>query len=122
MSLAPLLDTGAEISVFDGDAAEAAGWTMTEIVRTATDVQPISGIGRNSRPIDGYVHDVTAYIVAGTGLARLRFRAVITPPNTLAFPVLGRAGFFEQVDLAFSESEKMLFLRFRNPDVSRVFE
>ena len=41
--------------------------------------------------------------------------------NTIAFPVLGRAGFFEQVDVTFAELERMLYLRFRNPAISRLF-
>lgn len=92
-SLAPLLDTGAELSVFDGNAAEYAGWTMEEIARRALDVRPISGLGRGGRPLDGYLHESTCYVVIGARFVELRLRALITPPNSLNFPVLGRAGF-----------------------------
>ena len=41
-------------------------------------------------------------------LLELRLQALITPPHTLNFPVLGRAGFFDQVDVTFAEGERML--------------
>jgi hypothetical protein len=121
-SLAPLLDTGAELSVFDGDAAEHAGWSMEEIARRALDVRPISGLRRGGRPIEGYLHEVTCYVVVGARFIELRLRALITPPNTLNFPVLGRSGFFDQVDVTFAELEKKLYLRFRNPALRSSFE
>jgi hypothetical protein len=46
----------------------------------------------------------------------------ITPPNTLKFPVLGRIGFLDQVDVTFAEFEKVLYLRFGNPALRRMFE
>lgn len=117
----PLLDTGAEFSMFDGALAEQAGWPVEEIAARALDVRPIYGFSRGSRPVQGYVHEVTCYVAFGARFAELRFRAVITPPSTLAFPVLGRAGFFEQVDVTFAELEKRLYLRFRNPALGRLF-
>jgi hypothetical protein len=120
--LAPLVDTGADVSVFDGETVISAGWSMDEIVRHSLDVIPISGIGRGGRPIDSYLHEVTCYVVAGAQLAELRFRAAITPPNTIAFPVLGRGGFLEQVDVTFADLDRTLYLRFRNPELRRLFQ
>lgn len=120
-ALAPLVDTGAEASIFDGEAADAAGWPMDEIARRAIGVVPISGIGRRGRPIEGYLLEVTCDVVAGARLAELRFRAAITPPSTTAFPVLGRGGFLEQVDVTFAELDRTLYLRFRDPALRRLF-
>src|SRR5262249_493673 len=106
----------------DAEAAVSAGWSMDEIARRAIQVVPVSGIGRGSRPIDGYLHEVTCYVVAGARLAELRFRAVITPPNTIAFPVPGRGGFLEQVAVTSAELDRMLYLRFRDPDLRQLFE
>lgn len=118
----PLLDTGAELSVFDGDDAVRAGWPMADVAQRALDIRPIYGLARGGSHVEGYLHEVTCYVSAGARFAELRFRALITPPNTLAFPVLGRGGFFEQVDVTFAELEKMLYLRFRNPAMRRAFE
>lgn len=85
-------------------------------------MRPISGLGRAEQPIDGYVHDITCYIVSGARFAELSLRALITPPNTLKFPVLGRMGFLDQVDVTLVEFEKMLYLRFRNPALQRIFD
>jgi hypothetical protein len=117
----PLLDTDAELSVLDGGVAVHAGWSMAEVAQHALEVRPIYGLARPGPHVDGYMHEVTCYVPAGSRFAELRFRVLITPPNTLAFAVLGRAGFFEQVDVTFAELEKMLYLRFRNPALSRLF-
>lgn len=121
MPVVPHLDTGAEYSVFDGRVAEQAGWSLHEIVRNAVDVKPMYGLVRRGSAMDSYVHEVACYIAFGARFADLRFSAVITPPNTVAFPVLLRAGFFEQVDVTVAEFEKMLYLRFRNPVISGFF-
>src|SRR5207244_3233421 len=42
---APLLDTGAEMSAFDGSLAVQAGWSMDEVVGRAVDVRPLFGVG-----------------------------------------------------------------------------
>jgi hypothetical protein len=121
MPVVALLDTGAEFSAFDGRIAQQAGWSMEEITRRALDVKAMHGFTRRGPSVEGYVHEVTCDIGFGARFAELRFRAVITPPNTLAFPVLGRAGFFEQVDVTFAEFEKMLYMRFRDPAFRRLF-
>ena len=66
--------------------------------------------------------EVVCYVGSAVRFAELRFRVLITPPGTIALPVLGRAGFFEQVDVTFAELEKMLYLRFRDPALQRLFE
>lgn len=118
----PILDSGAEISVFDRRVAQQARWGPDEVVRRALDRMPLHGLARRGRAVEGYLHDITCYVGLGARFVELRLRALITAPNTIAFPVLGRAGFFEQVDVTFSEFEKMLYLRFRNPAVRRFLE
>lgn len=95
---------------------------MDEVVDRALDARPIYGLGQAARPLVGYLHEVTCLVPLGARFAELRFRALITPPNALPFPVLGRAGFFEQVDVTFAELEKTFYLRFRNPALRRLFE
>ena len=46
--------------------------------------------------------------------AELRLRVLITPPNSLAFPILGRHDVFQQVDVTLAELYKKLYLRFRS--------
>jgi hypothetical protein len=122
MPVLALLDTGAEFVLFDGRVVEQAGLSETEVRRRALDVKPIYGFARRGAAVEGYLHEITCYVGFGARFAELRFRAIITPPNTLAFPVLGRAGFFEQVDVTFVELEKMLYLRFRDPAVQTLFD
>src|SRR5438132_8628709 len=121
VTVAPLLDTGAEISIFDGRVAEAAGLSWQEVVRRALDVKPIHGIAYEGRIVEGHELEVVCYVGSALRFAELRFRALVTPPDTIALPVLGRAGFFDQVDVTFAEFEKMLYLRFRDRALGRAF-
>jgi hypothetical protein len=113
----PLLDTGAEWSLFDGTVALELGWSEAEIAALAEDVQPISGVGRSAGPLLAYRHRLTCYLPLGSRFALLTLRAFLTPPNTLAGPVLGRGDFFQQVDFALVEAEQRCSLRFRDPSV-----
>lgn len=117
----PLLDTGAGMSILDGREVEAAGLPWREVVDRALDVKPIHGLSRGGRPVEGYETDVVCYLGTAARFAELRFRALVTPPDTIAFPVLGRAGFFDQVDVTFAHADRMLYLRFRNPALGRLF-
>ena len=113
-----VLDTGAEVSAFDGSLALRAGWTTRQIADRALRTELIYGIG-SGRPISAYLHEVTCYFGSPTRFARMKLRVLLTPPNTLEFPVLGRSDFFEQVDVTFVEFEKRLYFRFRNPEAIR---
>ena len=93
MTVTPLLDTGAEISVFDGTVAARAGLSRQDVVRRALDVKPIHGLAYSGRIIEGYELEVVCYVGSAVRFAELRFRVLITPPDTIALPVLGRAGF-----------------------------
>ncbi len=117
----PLLDTGAEMTVFDGRAASSAGLSWREVVRRAVDVKPIHGVSRTGRPIEGHELDVICYVGSAVRFAELRFRVLVTPPDSIAFPVLGRGGFFDQVDVTFVHAERYLYLRFRDPAIGRIF-
>lgn len=114
-----MLDTGAEVSILDGRAVEALGLSWSDVVRRALDVKPIHGIARGGRAIEGYEMEIVCYLGAALRFAELRFRALITPPDSIALPVLGRTGFFDQVDVTFAHADRMLYLRFRNPVVAR---
>lgn len=120
VTVSAVLDTGADLSAFDGTVALRAGWTMGEIVGRALGTELIYGIGMG-RPVPGYLHEITAFIGGPTRFAELRLRVLVTPPETLEFSVLGRSDFFEQVDVTFVEFEKRLYLRFRNSEVLRQY-
>ena len=113
--LRPVLDTGADHTAFDGTVALYLGWSETEIVEGAIDVQPIFGIATDGASLTGYLHELTCFVPFRAHYAQLRLRAFLTPPNTLWTPVLGRRDFFEQVDFALVEAERRFFLRFRDP-------
>src|SRR5690242_7835686 len=60
VTVSAVLDTGAQVSVFDGGVVLPAGWTTFDIVERAIDTVPIYGIGVGPA-IPGYLHEVTAY-------------------------------------------------------------
>jgi hypothetical protein len=120
VTIRPVLDTGAQVSVFDGSAAIEAGWTTNDIVERAIASMPIYGIGLGP-PIACYLHVVTAFLGTYERYAQLKLRVLVTMPNRLAFSVLGRTDFFEQVDVTFVEFEKRLYFRFRDPNVLRDY-
>jgi hypothetical protein len=113
----PLLDTGADWTVFDGAIALQLGWDESEIAGRAEDVQPLSGLGRDSGPVAGYLHRLTCYVPLGLRFALLSLRAFLTRPYTLGTPVLGRRDFFAQVDFALLEAEQRFYLHFRDETV-----
>lgn len=111
----PLLDTGADWTLFDGVVARHLGLSDADIVGRAEDAQPISGVWRGASPLVGYRHRLTCRIPLGSCFAVLSLRAYLTPPYTLGAPVLGRRDFFQQVDFALIEAEQRYYLRFRDP-------
>ena len=111
-----VLDTGAEVSVLDGTIALQAGWTTVDVVERASAVVPIYGLGSGS-PILGYRHEITGYVGGHARFAQMKLHVLITLPNVLAFSVLGRSDFFEQVDVTFSERDARLYFRFRDPTI-----
>ncbi|MGH2460982.1 MAG: hypothetical protein ACRDIY_19165 [Chloroflexota bacterium] len=115
-----VLDTGAEVSVFDGNAELQAGWTPGDIIERAIRVTPMYGFGSGAAT-PGYLHVVTAYLGGYARFAELKLRVLITPPGRLEFSVLGRSDFFEQVDVTFAERDCRLFFRFRDPSALRSY-
>lgn len=93
-----------------------AGWTFDSVIQQALATRAIHGISGGTA-IVGYLHEIVCFVGGPSRFAQLRLRVLITPPNSLAFPILGRHDFFEQVDVTFAELEKKLYLRFRNPAV-----
>gem|GEM_PF-4099935 len=93
------------------------GWAEQDIAGRATGVLPISGLQAHGQPLVGYLHDLTCLIPLGRQYASLQLRVLITPPNTLVTPVLGRRDFFRQVDFALLEADQRFYLRFRNRSV-----
>jgi hypothetical protein len=110
----PLLDTGAEATVFDGTVALQLGWDESDIASRAEDVQPLSGLGQASGPLISYLHRLTCYVPLGAWFATLSLRVLLTRPYALAAPVLGRRDFFAQVDFALVEAAQRYHLRFRD--------
>lgn len=104
------------MSVFDGALALEAGWTLGDIVEGAQATELIYGIS-SGRPIRGYVHEVECLLGNAARFADLRLRVLITPPDSIVYPILGRSDFFEQIDVTFVEFEKRLYLRFRDRSV-----
>lgn len=113
LTIAAVLDTGAEMSVIDGGLAIEAGMTYREIVEQAKGTELIHGISAGP-PIRGYVHDVECLLGDALRFADLRLRILITPPDRITYPILGRDNFFQKVDVTFVEFEKRLFLRVRD--------
>jgi hypothetical protein len=113
----PVLDTGADYTVFDGTLAAQLGWHEQELVDGAEDVRPITGVSAGGRALVGYRHRLTCLIPLGRQYASLRLQAFLTAPNTLSTPVLGRRDFFHQVDFALVEAEQRFYLRFRDRSV-----
>jgi hypothetical protein len=120
-SVSAVVDSGADASAFDGTLAIQAGWTWSHITDRALLATSIRGISAG-RPIPAYLHQVTCTIGGYSLFAEIPLRVFITPPNSLAYSILGRSDFFEQVDVTFVELEKKLFLRFRNRAVLRGAE
>lgn len=120
VTLSAIADTGAQVSVFDGSVAIGAGWTTTDIIERASGSLPVYGLGSDT-PIPAYLHQVTVLFGTFSRFAELKIRVLVTMPNRLAFSVLGRTDFFEQVDVTFAESDKRLYFRFRDPNVLRDY-
>lgn len=116
LAVSPVLDTGAEMSVFDGVFALAAGWTYGDIVERAHATELIYGVSAGP-PVRGYVHHVECLLGSAARFADLRLRVLITPPDSIVYPILGRDDFFRQVDVTFAEFERRLYLRFRDQSV-----
>ena len=121
-TVAPLLDTGAEMSIFDGRVAEAAGLSWQEVVRRALDLSRSTGSPTGTESWRGTNWRSPATWAPPFASPSCASGVLITPPDTIALPVLGRAGFFEQVDVTFAKLEKVLYLRFRDPALRRAFE
>jgi hypothetical protein len=91
-----LIDTGAEISLFDGMLALGTGFDPSQDYVRAV---PITGIG-SAPPLRAFVHRVTLYV--GLPLRFYTFETEIAfaePSIQLAFSVLGRLGFLDHVRL-----------------------
>lgn len=109
-----ILNTGAQVSVFDGNVALRAGLTTDEIVERAIGAVPVHGFGPGV-PILGYVHEIVGLLGSYSRFAKLTLRVLITMPGQLEYSVLGRSDFFEQVDVTFAERDRRLYFRFRDP-------
>ena len=81
MTVAPLPDTGAEVSILDGRVAELSGLSRQDVVRRDLDVKPIHGLAYGGRVVDGHELEVVCYVGSAARFAELRFRALVTPPT-----------------------------------------
>jgi hypothetical protein len=114
VSTRPVVDTGADHTVFDGTVALTAGWTEEDLIARAEDSHPIHGLAAGLPSLVGYRHRVTCLIPLGRRFAALELSVFFTPPNTLSTPVLGRRDFLQRVDFALVEAEQQFYLRFRD--------
>jgi hypothetical protein len=119
LSALPLLDTGAEYTVLDGNLAIQAGWSEEEIAGRALASFPLRGLRASGGALVGYQHAVALHIPVGRRVAAITLRVLLTAPNVLSTDVLGRGDFFRQVDLALVEAEQRFWLRFRDPTAIR---
>jgi hypothetical protein len=119
VSTRPIVDSGAERTVFDGNVALKAGWAEEEITARAEDTLPLVGLGTRLPALVGYLHRVTCLIALGRRFAALELQAFFTPPSTLSTPVFGRRDFLQQVDFALVEAEQRFYLRFRDRSALR---
>lgn len=110
----PILDTGADNTAFDGSLAFALGWQEDDIAGRAEEVRAISGLGAGRLPLTGYLHRLRFLIPVGRQYADLTIPVLLTAPNTLVTPVLGRRDFLRQVDMALVEAEQQFYPRFRD--------
>lgn len=115
----PLIDSGAEYSLFDGTVALELGWSEQDIAGRASDARPVTGVGRISAPLLAYRHDLIVLIPLGRRYVVVRLPAFLTPPNALTLPVLGRRDFLSQVDFGLVEADQRFLLRFRDPAALR---
>ncbi|MGH2354207.1 MAG: hypothetical protein ACRDI2_01590 [Chloroflexota bacterium] len=113
-SVRPLLDTGADYTLFDGNIALQLGWSEEDIAARADDAHAVHGLETGASPLIGYLHRLTCLISMGQRFATLQLSAFLTSPNTLSTPVLGRRDFFRQVDFALVDAERQVYLRFRD--------
>lgn len=120
-SIAAIVDSGADASAFDGTLALQSGWSWSDITDRALLTTSIRGIGAG-RPIPAYLHEVACTIGGPSLFAELPLRIFITQPDSLAYSILGRSDFFEQVDVTFAQSERKLYLRLRNRAALRRIE
>src|SRR5438067_12238118 len=63
--LRPIVDTGAEYTVFDGNVALRLGWTEDDLRTRAENVLPIFGLGVGIPTLTGYLHRMTCLIPLG---------------------------------------------------------
>ena len=107
-SVLTLLDTGAAISVFDGEVARSGlGFDPSQ---DPLDVVPLAGLTSRERRV-GYVHEVRCYVGGQTSYLDLRLHVAFTGLDgpALPFNVLGREGldrngrrgFFDQVQFGY---------------------
>jgi hypothetical protein len=113
VAVRPLVDSGAQYSLFDGNVALELGWTEQEIAGRARDARPVIGVSRGA-PVVAYQHELTLLISLGRTFAVLRLPAFLTLPNQLTLPVLGRQDFLRQVDFGLVDAEQRFYLRFRD--------
>jgi hypothetical protein len=116
ITLAPIVDSGAEVSLIDGSEALHAGWTMDDIIDGARGSRPILGIGAGP-PIMGYLHNVTCYVGTSSLFAQLNIGVYVTKSNAIRESVRGRDDFFRKTDVTFSETDRLIRLRFRDTQV-----
>jgi hypothetical protein len=91
-----VIDTGGEMSVFDGSVAVAAG---VEPHRGYQEILPVAGVF-GAASLQVYVHVMTLLVGTPARSERIRTHVAFTHPGVrLTFNVLGREGFLDHITL-----------------------
>jgi hypothetical protein len=95
-AVAAVIDTGAEMSVFDGEIATSLGIDPTKGFARALRLSGVAG----QTGLTVYLHPIALYIGTPLRFVRLSLQVGFADPGVpLAFNVLGRRGFMDHVRL-----------------------
>lgn len=84
-----LIDSGADMNVFDADLAQALGINLTS-------GDPVDIVGATGEPGSAFIHPVTLTVGKHTLTAPLAFMSAATP-----YGLAGQRGFFDQFRVTF---------------------
>ncbi len=94
-----LIDSGADVSLFDAQVADALGINLKEC-----DVADIRGLTHHSQPC--YLHPVTIYV----GAIPLFLQVGFIHDTGSSYGIVGQKGFFEAFKIAFDRKNQEIAL------------
>lgn len=93
-----LVDSGANVSLFHSDVAEALGLKLKKGLK-----QELGGVAGT---ITGYLHRVKCSIAGYPFYCRIVFSEEISTPC----PIIGRLDFFESFNVTFDETDQRIYI------------